>query len=211
MSAISTHGSQNPDSAVILNFNLFPNEFLAVGYSRTYSFGNLTQDSVLSTTETVSVPAGNFNNCIEILETQFNSSGVPIFREYHYYANGVGMVKNVRTIPNSEAHTDELISYVVTGVEEVNHPAPSAYSLSQNYPNPFNPITKISWQSPVSSWQTLIVYDVLGNEVQTLVNEVRSAGNYELEYNASGLSSGFYFYKLTAGSFAETKKMLLMK
>ncbi len=57
--------------------------------------------------------------------------------------------------------------------------------LHQNYPNPFNPSTKISWQSPVGSWQTLKVYDVLGNEVATLVNEYRNAGSYEVEFNAS--------------------------
>ena len=66
------------------------------------------------------------------------------------------------------------------------------FALEQNYPNPFNPSTKISWQSPVSSWQTLKVYDVLGNEVATLVNEEKPAGSYEVEFNAGGLSSGVY-------------------
>ena len=80
--------------------------------------------------------------------------------------------------------------------------------LEQNYPNPFNPSTKISWQSPVSGWQTLKVYDVLGNEVATLVNEYRDAGSYEIEFNASKLSSGVYYYQLRAGSFVETKKMI---
>ena len=85
------------------------------------------------------------------------------------------------------------------------------YNLSQNYPNPFNPSTKISWQSPVSAHQTLKVYDVLGNEVATLVNEFRNAGSYEVDFDASKLSSGVYFYKLQAGDFVQTKKMLLMK
>ncbi len=85
------------------------------------------------------------------------------------------------------------------------------FSLEQNYPNPFNPSTKISWQSPVSSWQTLKIYDVLGNEVATLVNEEKPAGSYEAEFNAAELSSGVYLYKLQTGSFIETKKMLLLK
>ena len=89
--------------------------------------------------------------------------------------------------------------------------APSVFSLSQNYPNPFNPNTKISWQSPVSSWQTLIVFDVLGNEVATLVNEYKPAGKYDVEFDATGLNSGVYFYQLKAGSFIQTKKMILMK
>ena len=85
------------------------------------------------------------------------------------------------------------------------------YSLEQNYPNPFNPSTKIRWQSPVSSHQTLKIYDVLGNEVATLVDEYREAGRYELEFNASNLSSGVYIYKLQAGDYVSSKKMILIK
>ncbi|MBK9097162.1 MAG: T9SS type A sorting domain-containing protein [bacterium] len=88
---------------------------------------------------------------------------------------------------------------------------PQKFSLEQNYPNPFNPTTKIRWQSPVGSHQTLKIYDVLGNEVSTLVDEYLPAGSYETEFNADGLSSGIYFYKLQAGSFVETKKMILIK
>jgi len=87
----------------------------------------------------------------------------------------------------------------------------SSFELLQNYPNPFNPSTKISWQSPVSSWQMLKVYDVLGIEVAILVDEYRSAGNNDVEFNASSLASGIYFYKLKAGNYVETKKMLLLR
>ncbi len=83
--------------------------------------------------------------------------------------------------------------------------------LEQNYPNPFNPSTKISWHSPISSWQTLKIYDLLGNEVATLVNEYREAGTYEIEFNAAGLSSGVYFYKLVIGNFTATRKLILMR
>ena len=85
------------------------------------------------------------------------------------------------------------------------------FKLQQNFPNPFNPSTKISWQSPASGWQTLKVYDVLGNEVATLLNEEKPAGEYEVEFNAAGLSSGIYFYKLVSGSFSQTCKMIFMK
>lgn len=90
------------------------------------------------------------------------------------------------------------------------------YSLEQNYPNPFNPTTKISWQSPISGWQTLKLYDILGNEVATLVDEYREAGRYEIEFNSrsdvqQNISSGVYFYKLHAGNFISTKKMILMQ
>jgi hypothetical protein len=88
---------------------------------------------------------------------------------------------------------------------------PTEASLHQNFPNPFNPSTKIIWQTPVSSWQTLKVYDVLGNEVATLVDEYKPSGSYEIEFKASTLSSGIYFYTLQAGEFVQTKKLILMK
>ena len=88
---------------------------------------------------------------------------------------------------------------------------PTNYYLSNNYPNPFNPSTAISWQVPVGSQQTLKIYDVLGNEVTTLINEYKPAGSYEVEWNASGLPSGVYFYQLKSGRFLETRKMLLLK
>ncbi len=88
---------------------------------------------------------------------------------------------------------------------------PSDYLLSQNYPNPFNPSTIISYQIPELRFVTIIVYDVLGNEIATLVNEDKQVGSYEVEFDANSLSSGVYFYQLKAGSFVETKKMVLMK
>ncbi|MBE0571883.1 MAG: T9SS type A sorting domain-containing protein [Ignavibacteriaceae bacterium] len=92
------------------------------------------------------------------------------------------------------------------------------FVLEQNYPNPFNPSTKIRYTIPnvtlsdvEGSFVTLKVYDVLGNEVATLVNEEKTTGSYEVDFNVSGLTSGIYFYKLTAGSFVETKKMILLR
>ncbi len=88
---------------------------------------------------------------------------------------------------------------------------PIKFFLSQNYPNPFNPSTKINYSIPELSFVTLKVYDVLGNEIATLINEEKSAGSYEFKFSANVLSSGIYFYKLMAGSYVETKKMLLVK
>ena len=89
------------------------------------------------------------------------------------------------------------------------------YSLAQNYPNPFNPRTKIKYSITQISFVTLQVYDVLGNEIATLVNEEKPAGSYEVEFDgtsaANGLPSGIYFYQLTAGSYSATKKMILIK
>jgi photosystem II stability/assembly factor-like uncharacterized protein len=89
--------------------------------------------------------------------------------------------------------------------------APLSFALHQNYPNPFNPSTKISWQSPVSSWQTIKVYDVLGREVATLFDEYRNAGYHEVDFNSAGLASGIYYYHLKSGDFIETKKMILVR
>lgn len=98
----------------------------------------------------------------------------------------------------------------ITSIEDL-FDIPKQLILYQNYPNPFNPITKIIWQSPVSSWQTLNIYDALGNEITTLVDEYRPAGKYHIEFDASALSSGIYFYQLKMGSFVETKRMIIIR
>ena len=88
---------------------------------------------------------------------------------------------------------------------------PVKYDLSQNYPNPFNPTTKINYSIPNSGLVTLRIYDLLGREVATLVNEVLASGNYIVEFNGSNLSSGTYFYRIESGTFIDTKKMILIK
>jgi len=105
-----------------------------------------------------------------------------------------------------------LVSYdPATPVEEEKIRIPKEFILTQNYPNPFNPSTKISWQTPTRSWLTLKVYDILGKEIITLVDEEKSAGSYEVNFTAQGLSSGIYFYTLRFGNAIETKSMLLVK
>jgi hypothetical protein len=87
----------------------------------------------------------------------------------------------------------------------------NTFDLFQNYPNPFNPSTVIRYQIPVNVFVTLKVYDVLGSKVATLVNEEKTAGSYEVIFDASGLSSGVYYYTLSTGNFVQTNKMLLLK
>jgi hypothetical protein len=128
-----------------------------------------------------------YNNMIEMIEQDWYGVG----------SNWVNLIKIV-------------YSYIPTGIEQLTAGI-KKYSLSNNYPNPFNPVTTISYQIPELSFVKLKVYDVLGNEVATLVNEENPSGSYEIEFNATGLPSGIYFYRLQAGSFVETKKMILMK
>ena len=95
--------------------------------------------------------------------------------------------------------------------EEQIDEVPTEYLLSNNFPNPFNPSTKIKYSIPQSSQVTIKVFDILGNEIETLVSEEKPTGAYELNWNAEQLPSGIYFYQLRAGSFIETKKMILLK
>ena len=88
---------------------------------------------------------------------------------------------------------------------------PSTFELSQNYPNPFNPTTTISFSLPLKSFATLKVFDITGREVASLINEELSAGKYSQSWNALNVSSGVYFYRLEAGSFVQTKKLVLLK
>ena len=113
----------------------------------------------------------------------------------------------------SSHYGNEATAYVPDVLTSVKTESelPSDFSLEQNYPNPFNPSTTINFTIPKSSFVTLKLYDVLGNEVMTLVNSQKSAGNYDVTVNASNLPSGIYFYQLQTNSFTQTKKMVLVR
>ncbi|RPI14801.1 MAG: T9SS C-terminal target domain-containing protein [Ignavibacteriae bacterium] len=99
---------------------------------------------------------------------------------------------------------------IVTGINNNNETA-KTYKLDQNYPNPFNPVTIINYQLAMSNYVKLVIYDVMGREAATLVNEKQNPGNYEIEWDASNYPSGLYFYKLTVEDFSQVRKMILMK
>lgn len=215
---IAAVGETSPelDSAFILPAPspFFPNQALVPGYSITYPYSDyFMQDSTISDTVTVNAPVGTFTGCIKKSETHYDSSGRVIFLEYHYFAAGVGMVLNERVKPDSNAHTDVLIGYSIeTSVDERGATAgPVSFGLSQNYPNPFNPSTVIGYRLSAVSDVSLIVYDVLGRELIMLVNERQTAGDHSVSFNASGLPSGVYFYRLQSGTSSVVRKMLLMR
>ena len=99
----------------------------------------------------------------------------------------------------------------LTDVKETTNNIPAEFALSQNYPNPFNPTTTINYSVSKSGAVVLKVYNIMGKEVETLVNEQKTAGNYEVKFNASKLATGVYFYQLKSGDFISTKKLVLLK
>ena len=101
---------------------------------------------------------------------------------------------------------------IVTAIEQNNFSSiPSDFKLDQNYPNPFNPSTKIKYAIPQLSFITLKVYDILGREIETLVNTEKPAGAYVVKFDGHSLPSGVYFYRIQAGDFVDTKKFILLK
>jgi hypothetical protein len=115
---------------------------------------------------------------------------------------------NLLSVASDKVSVMALAPKIKIGVSEK---IPSEYVLAQNYPNPFNPNTNIVFSIKENGFVSLKIYDVLGKEVATLVNEQRSAGNYEVEFDASTLPSGMYIYKIQSGNFIDSKKMLLLK
>jgi hypothetical protein len=127
---------------------------------------------------------------------------------------GIKQIKSAST--SGTIYIDDAQYDFATPVENEVNNIPTKYSLEQNYPNPFNPSTVIKYSIPTDvrgemQEVRLTVYDILGNEVATLVNENQKAGNYQVTFNAKNLSSGIYFYRLQSGNFVESKKMMLIK
>ena len=99
----------------------------------------------------------------------------------------------------------------ITGIQQKSTIVPKEYVLEQNYPNPFNPATSIKFSIPKEGYVEMKLFDVTGREVAVLVSDPYKAGTYEIDFDASKLSSGVYFYRITAGEFTDTKKMILVK
>jgi hypothetical protein len=147
-----------------------------------------------------------------LLRDIFSDNPVALGRLLSLTELGGGTYYYIKKSLNLWGDPSIILNYsTVTSVDNDITTVPNEFSLRQNYPNPFNPSTRISWQSPVSSHQSIKVFDILGNEIRTLVDEYKSTGTYEVEFNASGLSSGVYFYKLTSGNYSKTMKMMLVR
>jgi len=135
------------------------------------------------------------------------------YGRYNDLSSGDGCTANLTSGTGALSYRPNisLVINLVTGINQLTTEIPESYSLSQNYPNPFNPVTKINFALPKQSFVTMKIYDILGREIKTLVNEVKSAGNYIIDFNASELASGVYYYRIEAGDFKDVKKMILIK
>jgi hypothetical protein len=139
--------------------------------------------------------------------------GIPSLNGYHFIS-GISLVGDELYLYNSSATNVKSILIfhrVITSVSEIGQNKPTKYLLGQNYPNPFNPSTTIRYQLPEQSYVTLKVFDVLGREVATLVDAIEPPGFKSINFNADGLSSGLYYYRLQADNYFETKKLILLR
>jgi hypothetical protein len=133
---------------------------------------------------------------------------------YELICNRMGFYSAVRPFQLTTYSVDTIdfvLSILLVSIEPGSNSIPSNYWLSQNYPNPFNPQTKIKFGIPEQTFVKLILYDVLGREVAILVNSNLKAGEYNVSWDASAISSGIYFYRLETEKYTQTKKMVLMK
>jgi photosystem II stability/assembly factor-like uncharacterized protein len=191
-------------------------------------------DSTLVPVELSSFAASVNDGVVELVwttATELNNSGFEILRQ----AQDENDWKKIGFVPGygttTESHSYSFIdsnapsgiyfyrlkqidfdgSYNYSERVKVEVIQPLRFGLEQNYPNPFNPSTNIKYQIPIGGFVTLKIYDALGNEIATLVNIEKPAGNYEVQFDASEIPSGVYFYTIKAGNFVETKKMILLR
>ena len=150
---------------------------------------------------------------------RFKHDGLMIGRAT--YAKNFGLIYESAEEPPGYGSSNTLVGCVINGVvygdttlssiKQISSTTPERYTLYQNYPNPFNPVTKIKFDLRNPSQTKLIVYNTLGKEISTIVNEKLSAGSFEVSWDGNSYPSGVYFYTLLSGDFKETKKMLLLK
>jgi photosystem II stability/assembly factor-like uncharacterized protein len=195
-------GTYNPDNGVYLSTNN------GNTWTQT-SLNNITVSSIAtsgnmvfaSTPNGVYVSYDNGTNWIKKNEGIIGAISVNAFcilNDYIFAGTSFGVYKR----PLGE---------LITGIQPISNEIPGKFSLSQNYPNPFNPTTKIKFSLPNDTFTNLVIYDATGRELQSLVSEQLNAGTYEVVWSANKYSSGVYYYKLTAGNFSSTNKMILLK
>ena len=166
---------------------------------------------------TVLYSSSNYGASYALSTTSSTSSFVPTSTQWNTRTFGLPVGTNkIRFTAVSGYGNDMFLDSIrivslITGVHNIGLDLPKVYKLEQNYPNPFNPVTRISFDIPKQSLVMMKVYDILGREVKTLVNEIKAPGNYSVDFDGTELSSGVYFYKLESNGFTDIKRMLLIK
>jgi len=172
---------------------------------------NNTSDKIMYGYSNLGTPT-TFTSGVAISEhyPQYSDKGhIPNLFEYYDAGGDIGITWVGNDAGAYKLYFDRYNA--VVGVHNNGNEIPNAYRLSQNYPNPFNPSTKINFAIPISGNVTIKVYDIIGRETATILNKDMKAGSYTVDFDASKLSSGVYFYKIVSGSYIETKKMILVK
>jgi hypothetical protein len=189
--------------------------FIFEGYVQAYPQNPPDQSRIilefldsLKTTKIDSFDSGNYSNTtewVQITDTSLAQAGTRHIR--------IRLISTRRAGTNNDGYYDglSLVAANITGIKEIRHNLPESAMLFQNYPNPFNPATTIRFDLPKSGKVQLIVYDILGRKVATLMNKKMPPGRYDVTWNAANFGSGLYFYQLQAGNFVEVRKMLLVK
>lgn len=203
-------------------------------FSGTFTFGgfNVLRTGTITGTGdgwgTINLPFGSFANALRVRYdiTIRDSVVVPPLvtrttqTSYNWFVPGkryavLEIIYTTIVVTNFGTTNSKSVHYspnsTAIGIISYNSNVPADYSLSQNYPNPFNPNTRFSFALPKLSSVSLKVFDVLGREVATLVNQDLKAGSYEVTWDGSNYTSGMYFYKISTGDYTETKKMMLLK
>ncbi len=178
---------------------------------------------------TINLPFGSFTNALRVkyvLVTKDSSnSGVPVvfitnLTSYVWFVPGrkfpvFEIIYNSISVNGVPFASTKLVNYnpnsTPIGIMPISNHVPQGFKLGQNYPNPFNPVTNIEMDIQRSGSVKLVVYDILGKEVETLVNEHLSAGSYKVDWNASAYPSGVYYYRMQTENFSDTKKLILIK
>jgi len=186
----------------------FGNNSILIGSEWSIYTGDVNQDGIVDGSDLSLIDNDAFNSVTGHVPTDLNCDEIVDGADLSFADNNAYNSILTRNPINGDAAVKYSQS---TGISQTDNSIPEKFSLSQNYPNPFNPVTNLEFGISELGFVSLKIYDMLGKEVVTLVNENLNPGTYKCNFDASALSSGIYFYKLQTDNFSETKKMTLLK
>ncbi len=221
-------GSALGGNYLTIKYNSFGDSVWTRTYHVVYHSNEYAESIISDKSDNIYVTGRSDSNFLftKFATVKYDSSGMlkwivkyPVGLEFlSYYAKFIKLDTsgNIYIIGNADGYNTGMDLVIVkysnnTGIKKIIGEIPDKYILFQNYPNPFNPTTTIKYALPKNEFVKLVIFDILGREIQTLINEKQSPGTYEITFNASQYPSGVYFYKLTTEGFSETKKMILLK